>query len=101
MIEVFHNEIAALPVSFDGLRISRECVFIFSFQVNKLPAASATVDPNPFVSPCEYLILVRVINDIPCCRCSPIKCLEQPYVQYFLSVSIGGDKTFVVVVHLT
>jgi hypothetical protein len=66
VIEVFHNERAALPMSVNGVRISRECVFIFSFQVNKLPVAALLVDLNPIVSPFEYFILVRVINYIPC-----------------------------------
>ena len=69
VIEVFHNERAALPMSVDGLRMSRECIVIFAFKVNKLPAASPSVDPNPFVGPCEYFIPMRVINDIPCCWC--------------------------------
>ena len=67
VINVFHNEIATLPMSMNGLCSAGECVFIFSFQVNKLPSASSSVDLNPFVGPCEYFILVRVINDIPCC----------------------------------
>jgi hypothetical protein len=71
VIKVFHNEIAALPMSFDGLLILRECAFIFAFQVNKLLAALVVimVDPNPFVSPCEHFILFRIIIEIPCCRC--------------------------------
>ena len=52
VINVFHNEIAALPMSVNGLRSAGECVFVFSFQVNKLPAASSSVDVNPVVGPC-------------------------------------------------
>jgi hypothetical protein len=52
VINVFHNEIATLPMSMNGLCSAGECVFIFSFQVNKLPSASSLVDLNPFVGPC-------------------------------------------------
>jgi hypothetical protein len=68
VINVFHNEIAALPMSMNGLRSTGECVFRFSFQVNKQSVASSLVDVNLFVGPYSYFILVRrVINDIPCC----------------------------------
>ena len=52
VINVFHNKIAVLPMSVNGLRSAGECVFVFSFQVNKLPVASSLVDVNPFVGPC-------------------------------------------------
>ena len=52
VINVFHNEVAALPMSANWLCSAGECVFIFSFRVNKLPAASSSVDLNPFVGPC-------------------------------------------------
>ena len=44
--------IAALSMSMNGLHSTGECVFRFSFQVNKLPAALSLVDVNPFVGPC-------------------------------------------------
>jgi hypothetical protein len=52
VINVFHNEVATLPMSANGLRSAGECVFILSFQVNKLPAASSLVDLNLFIGPC-------------------------------------------------
>jgi hypothetical protein len=39
-------------MSVNGLRSAGECVFVFSFQVNKLPAASSSIDVNPVVGPC-------------------------------------------------
>jgi len=66
MVNVFNNKIAVLPVSINGECSAGECVFVFRFPVNKLSAASASVDLNPVVGPCEYFILDRVIYFIPC-----------------------------------
>ena len=67
MINVFHNEIAALPMSANGLRTEGECIYAFSFQINKLPVASSSIDVNPCIGPCEYFILGGVINNSPYC----------------------------------
>jgi hypothetical protein len=67
VINVFHNEIATLPMSANGFCSAGECVFMFSLQVNKLPAASSSIDVNPCVGPCEYFVLGWVIYYIPCC----------------------------------
>ena len=67
MINVLHYEVAALPMSVNGLCIAGECVFVFSSQVNKLPSSSLSVDANLLVGPCQYFIFVGVIDEISCC----------------------------------
>ena len=66
VIEVVHNERAAMPLSLKGLCMSREYVVIF-FRGNK-----------PFVGPCEYFISVRVVDVFPCVLPSS-SCCSYPF----------------------
>ena len=67
MVDRVHCEAAALPVAFDGLGMTWECVFTFWFLVYILPSTASSVDLNTSLCPCEDLILLSIINHIPLC----------------------------------
>ena len=69
MSKMGYNERASVPVSVDRLRMSRECVFYFTFLIDKLPVTSPSVDPDPSMCPCEHFIPLGIIDDVPCCCC--------------------------------